>query len=241
MKKFLIALITAFLVLLNVRLWGVRDAAMLIPERASWRHATCDMPYGQLCDPNYQAEQEMLQEQLCGGYTDRGQMAVCLAKVAAYIRHKAMIEEQKMHQEPCCMSYPEAQSIFNQALHQFAGRPHCNELTLQQLINLADAELRLIEVLVYPTMGNRHECIQERNDLLQKAIPSVQMMYDKLLSVATHNDMLNEQYATSEGRPNFALDFDDRRIFLHTMYQRIADMKQKIKDMQYRIAMAALN
>ena len=94
-------------------------------------------------------------------------------------------------------------------------------------------------MLIYPIMGDHYALIQERGELLQRAIPSVRIVYDKLLSLATHSDLLNEQYTyqVEKGDPiKLSLNTDNKKTFLHAMYQRIEDLKQKIQHMQYKLA-----
>ncbi len=256
MKKLLLALILSFLVFINIRLWGMREAEFLLPNSLGGR-ATCDMP-----TPQEEAVEVTIQNQncqSCEGQRQFSRLKARLARVVAFKKYKqaksrhenaAQMQEDKElvaeTQQPAdyLPRYQTVQQMLNNSLAEFIACSGCNELTLHQLIDLMNAELKLIETLVYPTMGNRHYLIQSRSDLLDQAVPSVRLVYDKILSFATYNELLNNQFSSQDdhGRNlHLSLNFYNKKIFLHTMYQRLSNLKQQIQKMQYKLVLNQAN
>lgn len=235
MKKILLIIILSFLVMVNIRMWGVRDGSCLLNESSN-RKSVCDIERqgnGWSPDRNIDLQQNQ-----------RSDSNKILAKKLAYAKQctqkKATYHKQQRPVQIAAMpSYDAVQRMLYNSLIDFAYCPSCNELTLQQLIDLMQVEMQLLTVFIYPTAGNRLSLFHRRAMLLADAVPSVRMLFDKVLSAAMYNDQLNEQYEQhlQASQPfNLALPAYDKKIFLHTAYQRIADVQKKIKRMQYLIA-----
>lgn len=169
-----------------------------------------------------------------------------VAKVATYKKCKKDREpcneisvwddDEETHE--CCASFASIQEAFSKSLESFSARLDCNEFALKQLLELIHNELELVEALIYPTAGNCHALLRKRRKMLDNAIPSIHTIYDKLLSLATYSASLNDQYAhqMQEDNVKLSLKGDNKKLFLHAVYQRIADLKVKIQNMQHRRA-----
>lgn len=232
MKKVLLIIILSFLVMVNIRMWGVRDGSCFLNGSSSGRKSVCDI------------------ERQDNGWSSIDRNNKCsndnatLAKRLVYAKHRKQKKvtypgQQGPGRVAAMPSYDAIQRMLYNSLIDFAYCPSCNELTLQQLIDLMQVEMKLLTVFIYPTAGNRLSLLHRRAMLLADAVPSVRMLFDKVLSAAMYNDQLNEQYEQQlqTSQPfNLALHTYDKKLFLHTAYQRIADVQKKIKRMQYLIA-----
>lgn len=232
MKKLLLIIILSFLVMVNIRMWGVRDGSCLLNGAPS-RKLVCDIGHH---DNEWANDGDM--EQIKDSNAHRA-----LAKKLAYAKYRnrqSLYQNQpRLKQMAAVPSYDAVQRMLYNTIIDFAYHPSCNELTLQQLIDLMQIEMQLLAVFIYPTAGSRFSLLHRRAVLLSDAIPSVRVLFDKILSMAMYNDQLNEQYEQQlqASQPfNIALNNNDKKIFLHTAYQRIADVQKKIKRMQYLIA-----
>lgn len=227
MKKILLIIILSFLVIINIRMWGMRDASSFVNNHAS-RRSICDIE----CQKNERREDDFNHSR-------------SLARQVVYMKH--------CKKEPCSYnvsaqkraasnipSYMAVEHMLHAALIDFAYHPSCNEFTLQQLIDLMCTEKQLLSVFIYPTSGNQFDILQKRSALLEHAIPTVRMLFDKIINLATYNELLNDQYlldSVSKNRDRLLLSTYDKKIFLHTAFQRIADIQKQIKNMQQMIAL----
>lgn len=155
--------------------------------------------------------------------------------------HKAIIKKYKNRaneaKELNILDYNQLCALQDRALNIFIDSSVCNELTLQQLLNLIKSEIELVEVLIYPMIGSKYARLEMRNKLLHEVIPSIKFLYQKILNAATHNEYLSAQYAQQGQGKKLVLNFDQKKIFLHTMYQRLSDVKDRIKKIQYTCAL----
>jgi len=290
MKKLLLVLILSFLVLINVRLWGVQgnysvEQAQLVRSKENLaraavykKHKEARMRFGRKrekkqwkVDVHTRKEKQMMKvrerkEKQKKAMRERKERRRVTAQKRKDKREKAIQarkkKKMKVFQEneknstervrstelpnvdvqmnDYLSEYETVYQMLNSSLVEFTKCSSCSELTLQQLLDLMSSELNLIEVLIYPVTGNRHHLIQLRSELLDQAIPSVRLVYDKILSVVTHNDFLNDQFNAQGDNGcdvRFLLNFNNKKIFLHTMYQRLFDLKQKMQKVQYKFAL----
>jgi len=192
--------------------------------------------------------------QSCAGQAQSTQLRLCLAQAATYLKRKPPKQdreevaiaikvdepsEQQSHVDDYILPSLEfVQESVERGLAEFLEKASCNELALQQLLELINNELKLVEVLIYPTIGNRFSLLSVRDELLDRAIPSVRILYDRILSLATHNDILNNQFVSQrqfDQGIRLSLSAYDKKLFLHSVYQRLSDILQQLQSMQYRL------
>jgi hypothetical protein len=217
--------------MVNIRMWGIRDGSCLL-NGTPGRKSICDIEqeYGWKTDVDIEQNEN-----------SNAQRA--LAKKLAYAKYRKRQDlyanKPRSVQMIAMPSYDAVQRMLYNTIIDFAYHPSCNELTLQQLIDLMQIEMQLLTVFIYPTAGSRFSVLHRRAMLLHDATPSVRILFDKILSMAMYNDQLNQRYEQQlqASQPfNMALNSNDKKIFLHTAYQRIADVQKKIKRMRYLIA-----
>jgi len=216
MKKLLLVFILSFLVFLNLRIMGVREAHFLL-DGCLKAHGFCAIAYGRSAGACCSAGEQQHQ-----------------VECAIDVYSSDVGREQD---GGCCMVHDDMVApTLDRIVLDFTHLPSCNELTLQQLVELLNNEAQLVAGLIYPMMVDARSYIQQRNDLLCKAVPSVQGLYNKIVDVAAHSDGLNAQYNEHVQQGNsikLSLSSRDKKLFLHRLYQRIVNVSQKVRKMQY--------
>ena len=115
-----------------------------------------------------------------------------------------------------------------------------SELVIHQLIQLVVLEMHLIERMIYPIVGNVHTVIRDRKKMVSNALPTSKMIFDMLLSAATQSSVVDRHILNREnGSRNLytLLNREDKKLFLHMTYQRLADAKKRLHAIQYHIAL----
>lgn len=126
---------------------------------------------------------------------------------------------------------------FESALNNFKDHKDFGQVALQQVIDLLDAELNLVRQLVAGNTGAAvQEALDERNILLQRTIPLVVAMYDRILTIATydnkHNETLNRQLNHGK-RLLKSLTAYDQKLFLSTLENKIERYQAIMRDLQH--------
>ena len=115
-----------------------------------------------------------------------------------------------------------------------------SEIAVHQIIQLVVLEMHLIERMIYPIVGNVHTVIRDRKKMVSNALPTSKMIFDMLLSAATQSPVVDRDILNREKNSRnlyTLLNREDKKLFLHITYQRLADAKKRLCDIQYRIAL----
>lgn len=110
------------------------------------------------------------------------------------------------------------------------------EQMLQHIMNLVDAELVIVNHLMYGRTGAMLEdAMLARNHMLAQSMPSVAYMYDKILDLATADADVNPKLYES-GRNGkslaYALNWSDKKDFLRGVRSKLTHYQKMLRAMQ---------
>ena len=118
--------------------------------------------------------------------------------------------------------------------------PDFGELMLQKIIDLIEAEIKIVNHLLCSHTGAAvEEAIEERNFQLKHSVPSVAYVYDKMMDLVTYDQETNTRlYRTGCCTKAIAkvLNWNDRCAFLHVMMDKLNHYRGVVRQMQCSIA-----
>ena len=130
------------------------------------------------------------------------------------------------------------------ALDTFKTTRDFGEVSIQGVMHLLEAEVCIVDLLLEGHTGYAVErAVLKRNKKLSHSIPSVAYMYDKIVDVATYNDLLNRKIYkhTQRDQKAFksALNIHDKKIFLREMKDKLVHYYTIMHTMQCELAMGS--